>query len=54
MSAAVIALPTSGSVTDSATGRWCRSAREDGAVVVTRPTGERRTHPVRDGSWICR
>ncbi|MET9617643.1 hypothetical protein [Kitasatospora indigofera] len=31
-----------------------RVSYEDGAVVVTRPSGGRRSHSVRDGSWICR
>ncbi|MFD8483922.1 hypothetical protein [Kitasatospora sp. NPDC059673] len=31
-----------------------RASYEDGAVVVTRPTGERHRHPVRDAYWICR
>ncbi|MFB7619682.1 hypothetical protein [Kitasatospora sp. NPDC056181] len=31
-----------------------RVSYEGGAVVVTRPTGERRRHPVQDSYWICR
>ena len=31
-----------------------RVSYEGCAVVVTRPGGERRRHPVRDSHWICR
>ncbi|MFF5788007.1 hypothetical protein ACFY8P_23960 [Streptomyces sp. NPDC012693] len=31
-----------------------RVVYEGRAVVVSRPTGERRRHPVRDSYWICR
>lgn len=31
-----------------------RVSYEGHALVVTRPTGEQRRHPVRDGYWICR
>ncbi|MFJ3880804.1 hypothetical protein ACIPW5_25525 [Streptomyces sp. NPDC090077] len=31
-----------------------RVVYEGHSVVVTRPTGQRRRHPVRDSYWICR
>ncbi|MCX4752445.1 hypothetical protein [Kitasatospora purpeofusca] len=31
-----------------------RVSYEDGAVVVTRPTGERHRHSTRNSYWICR
>ncbi|MGW2254981.1 hypothetical protein ACWCXH_33085 [Kitasatospora sp. NPDC001660] len=31
-----------------------RVSYEDGDIVVTRPTGERRRHPARNSYWICR